>query len=113
MAASLVKLLPKDGAEHGPGEGASRNSAAIEDVSESPSMKLDEDTAGEDEDEKEITVGTHCSTTHKSLLGHSPLAVTVCTLLEYTRENARERLKCSIICKHSPDEYEYVLEEQL
>lgn len=47
-------------------------------------MKLDEDTAGEDEDEKEITAGMYCSTTHKSLLGHSPLAATICTLLEYT-----------------------------
>lgn len=47
-------------------------------------MKLGEDTAGEDEDEKEITTGMYCSTTHKSLLGHSPLAVTIRTLLEYT-----------------------------
>ena len=84
IAVSLVKLLLKHTAGLGPGEGASRNSAAINDVSEYPSMKLDDDTAAEDEDKKEITAGMHCSTTHKSLLGHSPLAVTVCTLLEYT-----------------------------
>lgn len=113
IAASLVKLLPKHMAGLRPGEEASRNSAAINDVSEYPGMKFDEDTAGEDEDKKEITAGTHCSTTHKSLLGHSPLAVTVCILLEYTWGNARKILKCSIICKRSPDEYEYVSEEQL
>lgn len=38
----------------------------------------------EDEDENEITVEAHCAKAHKSLLGHSPLAVTICTLLEYT-----------------------------
>lgn len=64
-------------------EGVSRNRAAINGVSESPSTKLDQDTAAADEDKKEITAGTHCSTTHKSLLGHSPLAVTTFTLLEY------------------------------
>lgn len=47
-------------------------------------MKLDEDTEGEDEDKKEITAGMHCSTTHKSRLGHSPFAVTISTLREYT-----------------------------
>lgn len=84
IAVSPAKLLPKHAAGLRPGEGLPRNRTATNSASEYPSMKLDEDTAGEDEDEKEITVGIHCSTTHKSLLGHSPLAAAICTLLECT-----------------------------
>lgn len=70
---SLGKLLLRHVAGLGPQE-----------ASRTPQMKLDEVTEGEDEDKKEITAGMHCSTTHKSLLGHSPFAVTISTLREYT-----------------------------
>lgn len=82
--------------KHRAGAGASRSRAGGNDASEQPSMRIHEDTAGKDEDEKEMTAGMLCSA------ALNPFWVIVHLLLQDAhywnpREEVQERLKCSII----------------